>query len=195
MDRFERFYRRTLRDVLVGQGVLSADQADELAESAYEDNESFGSAVVDAGHLTSWELARTVASHYQMPVLPLRGYEYDSEIVEGIESTSLYQYLVLPVGRFGKSWSFAIIEPPSRECINALRETFGSAIFFFVAEAEMVKELVAEHVKVVDAATDKGWQSMFDAADAEIRTTPEEDAEAEAAAAAEEVEQPEADAA
>ncbi len=175
MDRFERFYRRTLRDVLVGQGVLTAEQADELAESAYEDNESFGSAVVDAGHLTSWELARTVASHYQMPVLPLRGFEYDSDSLEGVTSTVLYQYQVLPVGRFGKSWSFAVIEPPTRECVQSLRETFGSAIFFFVGEAEMVKELVGENVKVVDATTDKGWQSMFDTADAMLQTDPAED--------------------
>ena len=174
MDRFERFYRRSLRDVLVGQGVLSAEQADELAESAYEENESFGSAVVDAGHLTSWELARTVASHYQMPVLPLRGYDYDADAVEGISSTALYQYQILPVGRFGKSWSFAVIEPPSRECVQSLRETFGNAIFFFVAEAEMVKELVGEHVKVVDATTDKGWHSMFDDADAMIQTDTDE---------------------
>ena len=175
MDRFERFYRRTLRDVLVGQGVLTAEQADELAESAYEENESFGSAVVDAGHLTSWELARTVASHYQMPVLPLRGYEYEASDIEGISSTALYQYTVLPVGRFGKSWSFAVIEPPSRECVAALRETFGTAIFFFVAEADLVKEFVGEHVKVVDAKSDKGWQSLFDAADAEIRTSGDEE--------------------
>lgn len=170
MDRYERFYRRTLRDVLVGQGVLTPEQADELAESAYEENESFGHAIVDAGHLTSWELARMVASHYQMPVIPLRGFEFDTDMLEGISSTALYQYQVLPIGRFGKSWSFAVIEPPTRDCVGALRDAFGSAIFFFVAEAELVKDLVGEHVKVVDAAADKNWQSLFDAADAKIHT-------------------------
>ena len=177
MDRYERFYRRTLRDVLVGQGVLTPEQADELAESAYEENESFGHAIVDAGHLTSWELARTVASHYQMPVIPLRGFEFEPEMLNGVSATTLYQYQVLPVGRFGRTWSFAVTEPPSRECVNALREEFGSAIFFFVAEAEMVKEMVAEHVKVVDAASDKQWHSLFDAADAQIKdeiTEPEQ---------------------
>jgi len=168
MDRYDRFYRRTLRDVLVGQGVLSPEQADELAESAYEENESFGHAIVDAGHLSSWELARTVASHYQMPVIPLRGYDYDETLCAGMSMAALYQYQVLPVGRFGKSWSFAVVEPPSRECISALREIFGNAIFFFVGEAEIVKELVGEHIKVVDAAGDKNWQSLFDAADAQI---------------------------
>lgn len=174
MDRLDRFYRRTLRDVLVGQGILSPEQADELAESAYEENESFGGAVVDAGYLTSWEMARTVASHYQMPVLPLAGYEYKEDMLKGISATALYQYQVLPVGHFGKSWSFAIIEPPSQECVTALRESFGNAIFFFVGEAEKVKELVAEHVKVVDASSDQGWKSLFDDADAQISTDIEE---------------------
>ena len=168
MDRYERFYRRTLRDVLVGQGVLTPEQADELAESAYEENESFGHAIVDAGHLTSWELARMVASHYQMPVIPLRGFDFDSDMLEGVSSTALYQYQVLPLGRFGKSWSFAVIEPPTRDCVAALRTEFGAAIFFFVAEADLVKEFVAEHLKVVDATADKEWQGLFDAADAKI---------------------------
>ena len=169
MDRHERFYRRSLRDVLVGQGVLTAEAADELAESAYEAGEPFGFAVVDAGHLTAWDLTKTVANSYQMPVLPLKGYEYDDTMLEGVSAAALYQYQVLPVGRFGRSWSFAVSEPPTRECVTALKEAFGTALFFFAADAELVKEMVSEHVKVVDAASDKGWQSMFDDADAAIQ--------------------------
>ncbi len=174
MDRHERFYRRSLRDVLVGQDVLSAELADELAESAYEAGESFGFAVVDAGHLTAWDLAKTIAGSYQMPVLPLKGYEYDETMLDGISAATLYQYQVLPVGRFGRIWSFAVSEPPSRECVAALKEAFGNALFVFAADAELVKEMVGEHVKVVDAASDKGWQSMFDDADAAIQSSGDE---------------------
>ncbi len=181
MDRYERFYRRSLRDVLVGQGVLSAEQADDLAESAYEANETFGHAVVDAGFLTSWELAKVVASHYQMPVLPLGGYDYDPGILEGVSAATLFQYQVLPVGRFGTSWSFAVVEPPSRDCLAALRDTCGSAIFFFVAEAEAVQKLIADHVKVVDAKSDKSWHNLFDSADELIKGDTDEDVETDAA--------------
>lgn len=168
MDRYERFYRRSLRDVLVGHKILSAELADDLAESAYEASESFGFAVVDAGHLTSRELTKTVAGQYQMPVLPLQGYEYDETMLDGMSAATLFQHQVLPVGRFGRSWSFAVAEPPSRECVAALKEAFGVALFFFAADAVLVKHMVAEHVKVVDATSDKGWQSMFDVADAAI---------------------------
>ena len=177
MDRHERFYRRSLRDVLVGQGVLTAELADELAESAYEAGESFGFAVVDAGHLTAWDLTKLVAGSYQMPVLPLAGYDYDASMLDGMSAATLYQHQVLPVGRFGRSWSFAVAEPPSRECVTALKEAFGSALFFFVSDAEQVKTMVSEHVKVVDAASDKAWQSMFDDADAAIKTEITDDVE------------------
>lgn len=170
MDRHERFYRRSLRDVLVGQGVLSAEVADELAESAYEAGETFGFAVVDAGHLTAWDLTKTVANSYQMPVLPLKGYDYDAAMLDGISAATLYQYQVLPVGRFGRSWSFAVAEPPTRECVSALKDAFGGALFFFAADAELIKEMVTEHIKVVDANNDRGWQSMFDSADEAIKT-------------------------
>ncbi len=170
MDRYERFYRRSLRDVLVAQGVLTAEQADELAESAYEANESFSYALVDAGYLSPWELATVVAGFYQMPVLPLVGYEYDADILDGASAATLFQYQVLPVGRHGRTWTFAVAEPPSRECIGALKEAFGPALFFFTADAELVKNLITEHVKVVDAKGDTGWTSLFDDADERVQT-------------------------
>jgi len=170
MDRYERFYRRSLRDVLVGQGVLTAEQADELAESAYEANETFSYALIDAGHLSPWELATVISGYYQMPVLPLVGYDHETDMLDGIAAATLLQYQVLPVGRFGRTWSFAVAEPPSRDCLSALREAFGPACFFFVADAELVKELISEHVKVVDAKADTSWTSLFDDADERIQS-------------------------
>ena len=170
MDRYERFYRRSLRDVLVGQGVLTAEQADELAESAYEANEAFAYALVDAGHLSPWELATVISGYYQMPVLPLVGYDYDTEMLDGIAAATLFQYQVLPVGRFGRTWSFAVAEPPSRDGLAALKEAFGPALFFFAADAELVKSLITEHIKVVDAKSDTGWTSLFDDADERVHS-------------------------
>ncbi len=162
MDPFERYTRRSLRDVLVGQGVLSQEAADELVESAYESNEAFGAVIVDAGHLTAWDLAKTVSTHYQMPVLPLINYQFDTDLFETVSPATLYQYQILPVGRFGRSWSFAVVEPPSRECIDALREACGSSIFFFVSELPEVQRALQDHVKVVDVQADTSWQSIFD---------------------------------
>jgi hypothetical protein len=162
MDPHERFHRRNLRDTLVSQGVLNPEQAEELAAAAQEGHEAFGSIVVDAGYLSSWDLAKTLAASYQMPVLPLVGYEFDRKLLEGLSPTILHQYRVLPIGRFGRAWSFAVVEPPSRELVETLRSACGNSIFFFAAEVTDVLRLLKEHVKVVDAAKDTAWQSIFD---------------------------------
>ena len=168
MDPYERYYRRSLRDVLVGQGVLSQEKADELVESAYESNEPFGAVVVDAGHLTSWDLVKAVCTHYQMPVLRLGGYDFASEMFEVISPATLYHHQLVPVGRFGKSWAFAVIEPPTRECVEMLKQTCGPSLFFFASEVPEVQAALQEYVKVVDVSSDKSWESVFDTGDAAV---------------------------
>ncbi len=183
MDPFERFHRRSLRDVLVTQGVLNQEQADELVEAAYESNEPFGAVLVEAGHLTAWDLAKTVATHYQMPVLPLFDYRFDAGLLEGVPASTLYQYQIVPVGRFGRCWSFAVVEPPSREAIEALRETCGNSLFFFVSEVQEVQQALQENVKVVDVSSDTSWQSIFDTGERRVSEEIEQEqsaAEAEA---------------
>ena len=165
MDLHDRLFRRSLRDVLVDQGVLTQEQADELVESAYESNEPFGLVVVEAGYLTSYDLVKLISSKYQLPVLPLSGYQFDPALLENLSASTLYHYQVVPVGCFGSSWTFAVVEPPSRECIETLREACGSSLFFFVSEAPDVQRILSEHVKVVDAKADDSWQSIFDSGD------------------------------
>ena len=80
MDAHDRFERRSLRDVLVAQGVLAEEVADELMTSARETNEPFGAVVLDAGHLTAWDLAKTVAAHYNLPCIPLTGFTFDKSL-------------------------------------------------------------------------------------------------------------------
>lgn len=162
MDPFERFHRRSLRDVLVSQGTLTNEHADELIDAAHQANEPFGTVVLDSGALTPWDLAKTVATHYQMPVLPLLGYRFDKALADGLPASLLYQHQVLPVGRFGKTWSFAVVEPPGRGTIEDLKQVCGASMFFFVAEAPEVTRLLREHVKVVDVGADTAWQSIFE---------------------------------
>lgn len=162
MDHNERYYRRSLRDVLVGQGILTDEAADELVQSAFESNEPFGSVLVESGIMTAWDLAKTVSAQYQMPVLPLSNYQFDATFFNGPPPSMLYQYQIVPVGRFGSTWSFASVEPPSRECVEALREHCGSSLFFFVSEVPHIQQALQSHVKVVDMESDSSWQSIFE---------------------------------
>lgn len=169
MDPFDRFTRRSLRDVLVTQGVITPEQAEDLVDAARSSEDPLGMVVVEAGHMTSWDLMKTVASQYQMPALPLHGFRFDSSLCEDLSPSMLHQHKALPVGRFGAAWSFATMEPPTRATIEDLRAACGDSLFFFVADGEELRRLLREHVKVVDVTADTGWQSIFDEAEQNVK--------------------------
>ena len=56
-----------------------------------------------------------------------------------------------------------------KRCGVMRQQACGHAIFFFAAEAEAVHKLIGDHVKVVDAKSDKNWHSLFDSADERVK--------------------------
>ena len=75
--------------------------------------------------------------------------------------------------------SFAVIEPPSRDCINELQEACGNNLFFFVSEVQEIQRLLNDNVKVVDAKGDTSWKAVFDTAHQSVLSedVPDEDAD------------------
>lgn len=168
MDPFDRYLRRPLDETLVAQGVLPRTQADDLIASALEASEPFSVALLDAGVLTPWDLARHIAVHYQMPVQPLSGYKFEKSLFDGLRPEVLHRFQIVPLAVFGRTRTFAVSEPPTRELLDELTSSAGTSLFFFVSEAPEVRRVLAEYVKVVDVAGDNAWQRMFDTAEEEV---------------------------
>ena len=168
MDKFDRYFRRSLRDVFVGQGILTAEQAEELTISAEENNEPLGGVVVDAGYLSHYELTRLVSANYQMPVIPVIDLRVNEELVEGLPATVLHEHRVFPVGKFGDTWTFVVSEPPSRTCVAELIKHCGESIFFFTTLGDELSRLIRDSVSLVDAKKDASWQNIFEAGDERV---------------------------
>ncbi len=168
MDKYDRYFRRSLRDVFVGQGILTAEQADELATSAEENSEPLGGVVVDAGFLSHYELTRLVSANYQMPVIPVIDLNVDAELVSSVPGTVLHEHRVFPVGKFGATWTFVVSEPPSRACVAELVRHCGDSIFFFTTLGDELGRLIRDHVSLVDAKKDDSWQNIFEAGDERV---------------------------
>lgn len=165
MDPFDRFTRHPLEEVLVGEGALTRARADELLASAHSTGEPFGLVLLESGTMTPWDLAKTIATHYQMPVHPLTGYRFDKDLLEGVDAGVFHNHHVIPLGAFGRTRTFAVLQPPDRVLIDELTAAYGSSLFFFVAEGTEITRILREHVKVIDTEKDSNWSKLFDAAE------------------------------
>jgi hypothetical protein len=168
VDPFDRFNLRSLDEVLVAQGLLSREKADELMQAASEANESFAGVLLEAGVVTPWDLAKVVATTYQLPVHPLSGYKFDKGNFEGIPAELMHHHRFLPIGQFGMTRTFAVVVPPSRELLDRLQAICHGSVHFFVAEEPEISRALRDHVKVVDTEKDSGWQKLFDSAEEEV---------------------------
>ena len=168
MDPFERFTRHPLEEVLVGEGTLTRARCDELLASARAASEPIGVVILESGTMTAWDLAKTIAVHYQMPVHPLVGYRFDETLLEGVEAGIFHRHHVVPLGAFGRTRTFAVLQPPSRELIDELTGAYGASLFFFVAEGPDIARVLREQVKVLDVDKDSGWSKLFDAGEEQV---------------------------
>jgi len=168
LDPFDRFLRSSLDETLVAQGTLPRAKADELVSSAAQAGEPFATALLDASIVTPWDLARLIALHYQMPVQPLAGYQFDKDIFTGLRGDMLHRHRVVPLSSFGRTRTFAVLEPPNRLMLDDLQEACGPSLFFFVAEAPEIDRVLSERTKVVDATSDTSWHKLFDSAEEEV---------------------------
>lgn len=153
------------------EGTLTRARADELLESARATAEPFALVLLESGTMTSWDLAKTIATHYQMPVHPLAGYRFDKELLEGVEAGIFHRHRVIPLGKFGRTRTFAVVQPPNRELIDELTGAYGTSLFFFVAEGVEVDRVLREQVKVLDVEKDAGWSKLFDAGEESVSKT------------------------
>lgn len=165
MDPFDRFTRHPLEEVLVGEGTLTRTRADELLASAQATGEPFGLVLLESGTMTPWDLAKTIANHYQMPVHPLTGYRFDPSLLDGVDAGIFHHHHVIPLGAFGRTRTFAVLQPPDRALIDELTAAYGASLFFFVADGTEIGRILREHVKVIDTDKDSGWSKLFDAAE------------------------------
>jgi hypothetical protein len=170
MDPLDRFLRRPLAEVLVSQGVLGREQVDKLSESAAAAGDTLGEAILDSGALTAWDFARVVATHYQMPVHPLSGYKFDADLAAGYPPDLLHRHRIVPLARFGRTRTFAVMEPPTRKLLGELQQCVGHAtpLFFFVAPGDEIRRVLDDKVKMVDVSADPTWQNIFDSAEQEV---------------------------
>ena len=171
MDPFDRFTRHPLEEVLVGEGMLARSRAEELLSSARTTGEPFSVVLIESGTLTAWDLAKTISTHYQMPVHPLIGYRFDETLLGGVEAGIFHRHQVVPLGKFGRTRTFAVVEPPNRELIDELIGAYGTSLFFFVSEGTEVARVLREQVRVLDVEKNSDWSKLFDQGEESVSKT------------------------
>jgi len=114
--------RKKLGQILVAQGAINAQQADEGVVHGKETGKRIGEALIDLGIVDEMQVLKALAAQYAMKYVDLTNEKIKKLIDdEVLEKSVMKKHLVLPMGKSGGKMRLAIHDPMDLEMLDNLR--------------------------------------------------------------------------
>jgi type IV pilus assembly protein PilB len=114
--------RKKLGQILVGAGVMNAEQADRALKHGKATGKRIGEAAIELALASEKQVAQALADQYGMPFVDLDAPGAKDQIQEGgIDANIVKKFLVLPLGKANGKMKLLIHDPMDLELLDNLR--------------------------------------------------------------------------
>ncbi len=114
--------RKKLGQILVGSGVMNAEQADRALKHAKSTGKRIGEAAIELSLASEKQVAKALADQYGMPFVDLDEPGAKDQIQQdAIDPNTVKKFLVLPLGKSGGKMRLLIHDPMDLELLDNLR--------------------------------------------------------------------------
>ena len=143
-----------LGEILVNEGLISEDMLAQALEEQKKDGKRIGSALMKLGFIEENALLKALSKHFGIKSVDLRNKELDESLLKLIPSEIAGKYLVVPVNRFGRTLTVAMINPGDVAAIEDIQFATGFEVEPVVASEDAILGIVREHYNVKKLMSD-----------------------------------------
>lgn len=143
-----------LGEILVNEGLISEDMLAQALEEQKKDGKRIGSALMKLGFIEEKALLKALSKHFGINSVDLRNKELDESLLKLIPSEIAGKYLVVPVNRFGRTLTVAMINPGDVAAIEDIQFATGFEVEPVVASEDAILGIVREHYNVKKLMSD-----------------------------------------
>ncbi len=111
-----------LLELLLKQGLVQQEQADQAKKEANRVGQAFETVLVKSGYISDEELASTKAAILGVPYLDLNSYRLDREMIKLIPEKIAKKYSLIPLFATGNSLSIGMVDPHNITAIDQVRK-------------------------------------------------------------------------
>jgi len=133
MKHLEKLARKHLGEILVDEGLISKSQLVDAEREKRRSGDPLGSILVEANNISDWDLAKTMATQYQLPFVELGTVGISPEIENLFLVEEQKKRRFIPIDRIGNVLTLAVADMPDMEFLRAVQERTGFIPFLFVA--------------------------------------------------------------
>jgi type IV pilus assembly protein PilB len=181
--------RKKLGEILVGWGVLTAEQAEKAAQAAKASGKRLGEVIVESGYAREDDVAKGMANQFGMEYVDLaQGGVADKIDLKLIPDDLVKKHQILPLGKTGNRLQLVVHDPMDLELFDMLRFRLnveleprlatktqirkyleaaaqGTAKKFAASESLMTSSIDKSVDKSVDRSVDKSMDKSIDVTD------------------------------
>jgi type IV pilus assembly protein PilB len=154
-----------LGEILVGQGVISEDMLAQALEEQKTDGEKLGKTLIRMGFVSETELLQALSKHFGVRSVDLKAKEPGDAVLRLIPGDIAAKYLVVPVSRFGRKLTLAMMNPHDMAAIEDIKFATGFEIEPVVAPLDDILSVIENHYHVQRMFSDV----MYEIEMAEVR--------------------------
>ena len=127
-----RTHRRHVGELLIEEGVITAEQMDDALENQAKSGGLLGLILMDMGVVTETDIARVTCAQLQLPFLSLNNYELDPKLVDLFDREFLHEHQLLPFDKVGNTLLMLVTEIPTEDVLSAIPQRSGLNAGLFV---------------------------------------------------------------
>ncbi len=132
--------RKKLGQILVAQGTINAEQADQGVKHAKETGKRVGEALIDLGIVDEMQVIKALAAQYGMKYVDLSNDKVRKLIDDSaLDKSVMKKNLVIPLGKSGGKMRIAIHDPMDLEMLDNLRFRLNMDIEPMLATKSQIK--------------------------------------------------------
>ena len=159
--------KRRLGDLLVAEGLLSADQLQAALREQKGSSEKLGSILVRLNHITEEQLIGFLSRQYRIPSITVAQLEIDPETLRLVPPPIAHKYEVIPVRRLGGSLTLAMADPTNVFALDDIAFMTNLQILPVVASQAAIRTAIEKHYPT-ERAPEEVLADMQNAPDMEV---------------------------
>lgn len=159
-----------LGELLLKQGTISEDMLAQALEVQKKDGTRLGTTLINLGYVKEEKMLVALSKHYGVKSVDLRNIEIDESLLKLVPSDLAGKYLIVPVSRFGRTLTVAMINPGDVAAIEDIQFATGFEVDAVVAAEDALLKVVQDHYNVQKMLSDVMYEiEMADAGDANVK--------------------------
>ncbi len=139
---------------LADQGVIPAEQSEELLHAILESGRTPEDFLINDGHVDEHTFYQTIANSIGANYIDLTGFELETSLRDKIPVGLARLHRALPVAEIDGTLYLALSDPLDTERVSELRFALSQPLQISVASVARIEELIAQYYESVDYATE-----------------------------------------